>query len=202
MVVIADYGVGNLNSIKNMLKKAGADSVISSDSKVLSSATKILLPGMGHFDNCMKQFNNSGLREIIEEKVIEQKTPVLGICVGLQMMMNSSEEGKEKGLGWISGKTIRLNALNYGIKIPHMGWQEVTPTRKTLLIDNIENPRFYFAHSFYVSPDEQKDILLTVKYGYDFPVGIEKDNIVGVQFHPEKSHNFGMQLLTNFIKNY
>jgi imidazole glycerol-phosphate synthase subunit HisH len=204
MFVIVDYGVGNLSSIWNMLKKGGATAVISGKQIDIEAATKLLLPGMGHFDNCMKRFNSSGLRTIIEKKVLEEKIPVLGICVGLQMFMESSEEGNERGLGWVAGKTIRFNPerMDAGLKIPHMGWQDVSCNKNTNIWNGLKGSRFYFAHSYYVAPAESSDICLTARYGYDFTVGIEKGNMLGVQFHPEKSHRFGMQLLQNFVNLY
>lgn len=204
MLVIIDYGIGNLNSIQNMLKKGGIHSIISGQKEDILAATKILLPGMGHFDNCMQKLNQSGLRSIIEKKVLEEKIPVLGICVGLQMFMESSEEGKEPGLGWVAGKTIRFNPelMHADLKIPHMGWQEIEITKDSRLSDDLMASRFYFAHSFYVAPDYEADTVFKARYGYDFTAGIEKGNIMGVQFHPEKSHRFGMQLLKNFAEKY
>lgn len=204
MIIIVDYGVGNLSSIGNMLKKSGVAAVISGRETDIMAASKLLLPGMGHFDNCMKRFNSSGLRTIIEKKVLEEKIPVLGICVGLQMFMESSEEGNERGLAWVAGKTIRFNPerMDAGLKIPHMGWQDVSCNKNTNIWNGLKGSRFYFAHSYYVAPAESSDICLTARYGYDFTVGIEKGNMIGVQFHPEKSHRFGMQLLQNFVNLY
>jgi glutamine amidotransferase len=204
MFVIVDYGVGNLTSIQNMLKKGGTYAVISGNEEDISKASKLLLPGMGHFDNCMLRFNASGLRPLIEKKVFEEKVPVLGICVGLQMFMRSSEEGIEKGLNWIAGDTIRFKQERMGstYKIPNMGWLDVQSRKPSKLWANLADARFYFAHSFHVLPDNTEDILVEADYGYNFVAGVERDNIVGVQFHPEKSHRFGMQLLKNFSENY
>lgn len=204
MFVIVDYGVGNLSSIQNMLKKGGTAAVISGKQEDIAAASKLLLPGMGHFDNCMQRFNASGLRPAIEQKVFTDKIPVLGICVGLQMLMESSEEGTEKGLAWLPGKTIRFKPaqMDASLKIPHMGWQDVQCVKSSRLWNGLEGSRFYFAHSFYAAPALPSDILLTAHYGYDFTVGVERDNILGVQFHPEKSHRFGMQLLQNFANQY
>jgi imidazole glycerol-phosphate synthase subunit HisH len=204
MFIIVDYGVGNLTSIKNMLKKAGTEAIISGKPEDIAAATKLLLPGMGHFDNCMEKFSNSGLRPLIEKKVFEEKVPVLGICVGLQMFMRSSEEGKLPGLGWINGDTIRFRSDKMGssLKVPNMGWLEINFTKASNLTQNLEQSRFYFAHSYHVQLDEPGAQLITANYGYEYVVGIEQNNIVGVQFHPEKSHRFGMQLLKNFATNY
>jgi glutamine amidotransferase len=204
MFIIVDYGVGNLTSIQNMLKKAGAQAIISGQTDDILKATKLLLPGMGHFDNCMQKLRASGLRPLIEKKVFEEKIPVLGICVGLQMFMHSSEEGNEPGLGWINGRTVRFKPeqMKGPVKVPNMGWLEVNEKKASPLLAGFEEPRFYFAHSYHVVPDHTEDKLVEAEYGYPFTAGLEKDNIVGVQFHPEKSHRFGMQLLKNFAENY
>jgi len=167
-------------------------------------ASKIVLPGMGSFDNCIKKYNQSGFREIIEHRVLKEKIPVLGICVGLQMLMENSEEGNLLGLGWIKGSTIRFKPelMQPNQKIPNMGWLEIDPKKQSPLLTDLENARFYFAHSYHVKTKNAEDELASAHYGYDFTVGIEKDNIMGVQFHPEKSHRFGMQLLKNFSENY
>jgi glutamine amidotransferase len=202
MFVIVDYGVGNLNSIQNMVKKGGNTAVISGDEQVIRNASRLLLPGMGHFDNCMLKLRASGLLSVIEEKVFIEKRPILGICVGLQMLMASSEEGKETGLGWIKGKTVRFNQESMGAayKIPNMGWLTVIAEKASPMWYNLETPRFYFAHSYHVVPDQQEDILFSAEYGYRFTAGIQHENIYGVQFHPEKSHKYGMQLLKNFAE--
>lgn len=204
MFAIVDYGVGNLTSVKNMLRKAGVDAIITANAEELANAQKLLLPGMGHFDNCMIRFNESGLRPIIESLVHEKKVPVLGICVGLQMFMESSEEGVQPGLGWLKGKTIRFQEGKMATreKIPNMGWQEIIPLKSSPMLQNLEGSRFYFAHSFHVAPEDNSVSLIACHYGYDFIAAVEKDNIMGVQFHPEKSHRFGMQLLKNFATNY
>ncbi len=204
MITIIDYGVGNLTSVQNMFKKAGVNAVISKAADEIEKADKILLPGMGAFDNCMQKFNESGLRQIIEKKVLIDKVPVLGICVGMQMLMESSEEGVLPGLGWIKGKTVAFDKsqMQEIHKVPNMGWLDITAKKNSALVSDIENPRFYFSHSFHVLPTNKADELFTACYGYQFTAGIEKDNILGVQFHPEKSHRFGMQLLKNFANNY
>jgi glutamine amidotransferase len=204
MVSIVDYGVGNLNSVKNMLRKAGVEAIITGDPAEIAAASKILLPGMGHFDNCMIRFHESGLRPLIESQVFEKKIPVLGICVGLQMFMDSSEEGVQPGLGWIKGRTVRFRErkMDAGHKIPNMGWQDLKLVKPSVLMKDLDEARFYFAHSYHVEPEFASDKLLQCNYGYEFTAGIERDNIVGVQFHPEKSHRFGMQLLKNFALNY
>lgn len=202
MIAIINYGVGNLASVKNMLKKAGFDSVLASDEDTIDKADKIILPGIGAFDHCMTQFNASGLREVVTRKVTENKTPLLGICVGLQMLMENSEEGREPGLGWFAGKTVKFKKDLLGnLKIPHMGWTNVRLEKKSELTENLgDQPRFYFVHSYYVKPENKSDELLSANYGYDFTAAISRDNIYGAQFHPEKSHKYGMKILENFAR--
>lgn len=204
MIAIIDYGVGNLASVQNMYRKIGIDSIISSDVSEIENASKILLPGMGHFDNCMQRFNASGLRGIVEKKVLEEKTPLLGICVGLQMLMRSSEEGTLPGLNWIEGRTVAFDKsrMPRHLKVPNMGWLDIALKKKSALTENLQGARFYFAHSYHILTERREDELITAGYGYDFIAGVERENILGVQFHPEKSHRFGMQLFKNFAINY
>lgn len=204
-IVIIDYGVGNLNSIRNMMKKIGVDSVISSNKTDIENADKLILPGVGHFDYGIQQLRQSGLVEVIQNKVLQNKIPLLGICLGVQLLTESSEEGREKGLGWIKGRTVAFDQsrLDSHHTIPHMGWTDIKSFEHSkLFTDMYENPRFYFVHSYHLHLDHPKDALAYAHYGYDFAVGIEHENILGVQFHPEKSHKFGMKLLENFAKYY
>lgn len=201
MIVIADYGVGNLTSIMKMINRSSAGrSMISSRPEDVAVADKIILPGMGHFDNCMRKFNQSGLRDLITKRVMEEKVSVLGICVGLQMLFEDSEEGSEKGLGWIAGKVVRFDESRFANKltVPNMGWLDVAVAKDSYLMNGIDEPRFYFAHSYHVVPASKDVELLSAVYGYTFTAAVEVDNIAGVQFHPEKSHKFGMKLLQNF----
>lgn len=205
MIAIIDYGLGNPGSIKNMLKKIGVASEITRDIKTIESASKLILPGVGSFDNGMQNLSDFGLIEILNQKVKHDKIPVLGICLGMQLMTKSSEEGKLPGLGWIDAVTLkfRFKADEKKLPVPNMGWEHVKQEKESrLLTDMYSEPRFYFVHSFFVKSNDSSDTLLTTTYSRDFVSGFEKDNIVGVQFHPEKSHKYGMKMLSNFIQNY
>lgn len=199
MIAIINYNVGNLFSIQNMFKKIGVDSCITNDETDIRNASKILLPGVGHFDYCMRQFNASGLKNLIEKRVLHEKIPTLGICVGHQMLFEKSKEGIEKGLGWLPGEVIKFDILKmpFSYKIPHMGWTDIITQNKATLFENIEKPRFYMVHSYYVQCSEEL-VAAKAEYGYSFITAVEKDNIFGTQFHPEKSHSYGMRLLKNF----
>lgn len=202
MIVIVDYGVGNLYSIHNMLKKIGCESVVSGSPSDIARAEKMVLPGVGAFDKCMSMFYGSGLIKQVEQKVKEEKTPVLGICVGMQMMMGSSEEGILPGLSWVPGKVVHFHKERMCIseKVPNMGWLDVELSKESPVLAGLEAPRFYFAHSYHVELENPGDELICAHYGYDFTAGLQKGNIMGVQFHPEKSHKYGMKLLENFCR--
>lgn len=205
ILTIVNYGIGNLTSIKNMLRKAGFNSNISSSKKDIANADKLILPGVGSFDYGMQQLYQAGLVDVLNDSVLIKKTPILGLCLGVQLLTEGSEEGIEKGLGWIKGRTVAFDKtkLSSNEKIPHMGWTEVKNFEQSkLFTDMYDDPRFYFVHSYHLQLENAADRLATSLYGYDFTVGIEHDNILGVQFHPEKSHKFGMKLLENFIKYY
>ena len=206
MVTIIDYGVGNLNSIKNMLKKIGVEAVISSTTADIESADKLILPGVGSFEYGMNKLRSSPFFDILQQKVLKNKTPILGVCLGAQLLLNGSEEGQPvPGLGWIEGKALRFDqdkmADNY--KVPHMGWNELQVKKESrLFTDMYNNQRFYFVHSYHMACYQEADILAESNYSYNFVAAVEKENILGVQFHPEKSHKFGMKLYENFIKFY
>ena len=203
MIVIVDYGMGNLGSIQNMLKRIGTDALISSDISEIEKANKLILPGVGSFDNAMKNLNNLGLTHILNKKVIEDKTPILGICLGIQLFTERSEEGNLPGLGWIDAETIRFRFGNNqtNLKIPHMRWNIVKIKHNSSLFKDMYNDaRFYFVHSYHVVCNNEQDILSTTCHGYDFVSAVQKENIIGVQFHPEKSHKFGMKILQNFTE--
>lgn len=204
MIVIVDYGMGNLGSIYNMIKKIGYISTISSDTNQIEKASKIILPGVGAFDNGIYNLKKLNIFELLNQIVLEEKVPILGICLGMQLMTLSSEEGKEKGLGWINAVTKRFTFNDKRLKVPHMGWNTVQIVKQSKLFKNMEyqENRFYFVHSYYVDCLDKSDILTVTNYGFPFVSSFEKENIIGVQFHPEKSHRFGMQILKNFIELY
>lgn len=205
MLTIVDYGVGNLASIQNMLKRIGRQVRISATEEDILQADKLILPGVGAFDTCAEKLKESGFLTALNKKVLEEKTPVLGVCVGMQLLTHGSEEGILPGLGWIGGKIIKFRAeqLSSGLKIPHMGWTEVIVNKASKLFSDMQSaPRFYFVHSYHPQLDNEDDALIYATHGYSFVAGIERENILGVQFHPEKSHKFGMKLLDNFVSNY
>ncbi len=205
MIVIIDYKTGNLRSIQNMLKRIGYQSLISSDPAEIKKAEKLILPGVGSFDYGMEQLEQTGLIEMMNEKVLVEKTAILGICLGVQLFTQSSEEGSKKGLGWFNAKTVKFDSqkLELNQKVPHMGWSEIEMKPNCRLFKNLaDHPRFYFVHGYHLYTDQAGEIAATASYGYPFTVALEKENIVGVQFHPEKSHKFGMQVLKNFVENY
>jgi imidazole glycerol-phosphate synthase subunit HisH len=200
VILILDYGMGNLGSIRNMLKQAGFDAEVSGALEHLRAATKIILPGVGAFDHGMKQLRDRGLIEPLQEKILAQRAPILGICLGMQLLTKRSEEGQESGLGWIDAETIRFRVPSDSrLRVPHMGWNVARPAKPSRILDKIgETPRFYFVHSYHVVCADPADVLTVTTHGVDFVSGVERGNIYGVQFHPEKSHKFGMQLLANF----
>ena len=204
-IVIVDYHCGNPASIRNMLKKIGSLADISNDKETIKNAKKLILPGVGAFDHGMDQLEELDIISILEQKVIHDKTPILGICLGVQLFCHRSEEGKKKGLGWIDANVIRFDKSKIGTmnKIPHMGWAETHVAHENSLITSDgEVPRYYYVHSYHLQCHNQAQVLATATHGYEFVTAVEKDNILGVQFHPEKSHRFGMTLLKNFIENY
>jgi glutamine amidotransferase len=202
MTVIIDYGIGNLASVFNMFKKIGVkDVVVSSDKEVISKAKKLLLPGVGAFDAGITNLENSGLIPILNKKVLEEKVPILGICLGMQLLTKRSEEGIKQGLGWIDAETVKFNLdPSLKLKVPHMGWNYIKVTKKNPLIDSETKNRFYFVHSYYVKCFDDSQSIATSNFGVDFTCMVNKDNIFGAQFHPEKSLKFGMKLLENFSK--
>ena len=199
MITIVNYGMGNLGSMLNMFKRLGVPASIESDPEVIRSAEKLILPGVGAFDTAMKCINDRpGLRQALDHKAMVDSVPVLGVCLGMQLLTQSSEEGQLPGLGWVPGTTLRFPRQG-SLKVPHMGWNIAKPTRSSSLTADFDSePRFYFVHSFYVSVNDPTHSLMRTNYGMEFDSAIGRDNIYGVQFHPEKSHRFGMQILKNF----
>ena len=193
--------MGNLGSITNMIKKLGYDSEVSSDISKIKNADRLILPGVGSFDEGVKNIEALGIVDLLNERVLEEKVPILGICLGMQLMTKRSEEGLSNGLGWVDAETKNFKSSN--LKIPHMGWNKIHHVKGSNLFNELESEkRYYFVHSYYVDVNDDADILTTTPYTHDFVSSFEKDNIIGCQFHPEKSHKFGMSLLKNFIEKF
>ncbi len=202
MIAIIDYGMGNIGSVSNMLKKIGRKSEITRDAEKILQADHIIVPGVGSFDTGMEQLEKLELVELIRQKALIDKTPILGICLGAQLMLNSSEEGHKQGLSLVDGEVIRFKLpIDSRLRIPNMGWNHITKVKSSPLVDLLpEEPRFYFVHSYHFNLKNPEDQLLTSEYDYSFCSAFQQENIMGVQFHPEKSHKFGMALLRNFTE--
>lgn len=202
MIVLINYGIGNILSVINMLRKVECMPVVSSENKQIRNASKIILPGVGAFDCGMQRVRKTGLVDSLNEAVVNRNVPVLGICLGMQMMCKSSEEGQLPGFGWIDAEVKRFSfPAQATLKIPHMGWNTINVTKlNPLIYVNDEEQRYYFVHSYYVVCNQPSDIIATAHHGYDFVAALNHDNIFGVQFHPEKSHRFGMELLKKFVE--
>lgn len=201
MITIIDYGMGNLGSIQNMLKRIGAAAMISSNINDIQQAEKILLPGVGAFDAAIQRIDELGLREVLIKKANVDKVPFLGICLGMQLLTKSSEEGLLLGLGLIDADTQKFKFDNNALKIPHMGWNFVHHRNDSTLTEGFtEEFRFYFVHSYFVKCHNLNDVVMQTEYGGRFDSIVQRDNVYGAQFHPEKSHKYGMKLLENFSK--
>jgi glutamine amidotransferase len=204
MIAIIDYGMGNLGSIKNMIRKIGGDAIITSNKDQIKQAQKLILPGVGAFDAGISKLRELDLIDLLNHRVLEEKVPILGVCLGVQLMTKRSDEGKLQGLGWFDAQTVKFNFSKIEGKypLPNIGWRNVQQRQATKLFDGIfECPKFYFVHTYHLLAKEE-DIVMEAHYGFDYPVGLVKDNIMGVQFHPEKSHKFGMKLYDNFLKHF
>lgn len=202
MIVVVDYGMGNIGSILNMLRKGGAKAILSSKPEDLLQANRLILPGVGAFDAGMHNLMKLGYMDALNYKVLQERTPILGICLGVQLFTRSSEEGQTSGLGWLDAQTIRFsfeNSLEQR-KIPHMGWNNLRICKPTPLFPNSElERRFYFVHSYYVKCNNSSDILTRTTYEIEFTSSVCRGNILGVQFHPEKSHRFGLEFFKAFL---
>src|SRR5687767_8608720 len=201
-IVIIDYHMGNLHSVSKKIRRLKSDPVVSSLAGDIEKADKIILPGVGHFTKAMETLEQLKLIDVLNEQVVIKKKPILGICLGMQLMATSSEEGSTKGFGWINAEVKKFkitNTLKY--KVPHTGWNQVAHVKRSSLIKGIpDQSEFYFVHAYHMICNEASDILHETVYEYPFTSSIERNNIFGVQFHPEKSHDVGNQLLKNFIE--
>ena len=203
MITLIDYGVGNIYAFQNVYKRLDIPTKISKTIKDLEGAEKLILPGVGSFDYAMSQLNASGMRDTLDELVIGKKVPVIGICVGMQMMGNKSDEGKLEGLKWIDSEILKFDErlIQHRTKLPHMGWNDVIPVKEHPLFQGLEKEAiFYFLHSFYFKCNDVNDSIAISDYGVSFTSAVNRGNIYGIQFHPEKSHQYGEKLLQNFAK--
>jgi glutamine amidotransferase len=203
MITIVDYGVGNICAFQNVYKRLNIATRVAKSVHDLKDVSKLILPGVGSFDFAMDQLNASGMREKLDDLVMVEKLPVIGICVGMQMMGNYSEEGNREGLKWIDSEILRFDEklINHRVKLPHMGWNDVTPINNHRLFYKLEQEAiFYFLHSYYIKCNNREESIAFSNYGLTFSAAVNKNNIYGVQFHPEKSHIYGEQLLLNFAK--
>lgn len=201
-VIIVDYGTGNLNSVKRSLDILGVSSIVSSDPKDITNAGKIILPGVGHFGKAMSNLKRLNLLDSLHHAVLVERKPILGICLGMELMAEKSEEGNANGLGWFEAEIIQFNISDRTTyKVPHIGWNKICIKKNSSLMKDVsEFSEFYFVHSYHLKIKDQSDLLNETEYEVTFPSAIEKDNIFGVQYHPEKSHDAGLQLLKNFIE--
>ena len=204
MITIVDYGLGNLGSVKNMLSKIGVDARVSSDPGAILDSTKLILPGVGSFDTGMQKIRESALREPLDRMALEEQIPVLGICLGAQLMTKKSEEGDEPGLGWFNAETVKFNhsAVEGRWPLPNIGWRDVDNCNNSPLLRSRDDssPRFYFVHSYVMTTEVQSIVSMTTTYGYRYVCGLQDKNLFCVQFHPEKSHSFGFNLFRNFVE--
>jgi glutamine amidotransferase len=201
MITIIDYGLGNVLAFSNVYSRLNIPVTVAKSANDFANATKLILPGVGSFDHAIELLSQSGMRGIIEQLVMQNKIPVLGICVGMQILAKCSDEGVLPGLGWIDAnvKKFDLSSMPHGAALPHMGWNDVQPTCVNNLFKDIgRDARFYFLHSFYFECYQKSDVLAVTEYGENFTCAVRRGNIYGVQFHPEKSHHFGSKLLKNF----
>jgi len=201
MITIIDYGLGNIRAFVNVYERLNIKTKVAHTAEDIKGASKIILPGVGAFDYAMSQLNASGMRDELEKQVLENKIPIVGICVGMQILAKSSDEGNLPGLGWIDGevKIFDTSFIPYKTRLPHMGWNSINPVNENPLLVGINNEsRFYFLHSYYFVCNRTEEVIATTTYGIHYASAVNKENIFGIQFHPEKSHSNGIQLLHNF----
>jgi imidazole glycerol-phosphate synthase subunit HisH len=203
-LVIVNSGVGNVRSVANMLRRVGVAPAIADDPQTIDSADALILPGVGSFDAAMRRFRSAGIGDALDRKARAGRAPILGICLGMQLMCDRSDEGSEPGFGWIRGEMRRFQPSGGGdqrIRVPHMGWNIVHPPQDDPLYIKLgDEPRFYFDHSYYFVPRDAEPEIAWTRHGVDFAAGVRQGMLFGVQFHPEKSHRFGLQLLGNFVR--
>jgi glutamine amidotransferase len=201
MITMVDYGLGNVRAFANIYKQLGIDYVIARDPEHLINSSRLVLPGVGAFDWAMQRLEASGMRPVLDDLVLNRQVPVLGICVGMQMMANRSDEGQLAGLGWIQGQVKRFDSGLFSTKtsLPHMGWNDIYPKDHPLFA-GVSDPRFYFLHSYFFVPESPAHILAEAQYGQRFSAAVGTQHVLGVQFHPEKSHHWGVRLLKNFAQ--
>lgn len=202
MIALVDYGLGNIQAFANIYRRLGIEAWAAKTPADLRRASRIILPGVGAFDWAMTRLQDSGLREALDEEVLGAKKPVLGVCVGMQMMARSSDEGALPGLGWIDATVVKFDTrlLESKTHLPHMGWNDAKPIDKNTLFATLNAPRYYFLHSYYMKPDREENTLATSNYGGTFASAVRSHNVYGTQFHPEKSHQWGICLLKNFAE--
>ena len=205
MITLINYGLGNIQAFVNIYRRLNIPVAVATTADQLAGAEKIILPGVGAFDWAMMRLEASGMRACLDDLVMNRKKPVLGVCVGMQIMARSSAEGKLPGLGWVPGEVQRIRGsederFRGGLLLPHMGWNDVCPRDHECLFKGITAPRFYFLHSYYFAPDHPDAVLATTDYGGSFASAVRARNVFGVQFHPEKSHQWGIQLLKQFAE--
>jgi imidazole glycerol-phosphate synthase subunit HisH len=199
-ITLVDYGVGNIKAFAHIYQRLNYSVEIAHSPKQIMDADRLVLPGVGAFDWAMERLNESGMRDALDEQVLNRKTPVIGVC-GMQMMANASEEGKLPGLGWIDAQVLKFKPLSNRLTpLPHMGWNDIVPVNNSSLFQGIIDPRYYFLHSYVVEPANVRDTSATATYGSSFTAAVENKNIYGTQFHPEKSHRWGIKLLQNFAE--
>lgn len=198
MLKILDYGLGNVSAFLNAYKLLNIPAEPAKNKDDLLNASHIIIPGVGSFDHAMSLINNSYMRESLNKIALDAEIPIMGVCVGMQILCNSSEEGVSDGLGWIPGRVKKIDIPNNSLPLPHMGWNDISDEDNCVLLKDINNPKFYFLHSYYFEPLEKSSVDASFNYYSDMPCIVRKSNIFGVQFHPEKSHRFGIQFLKNF----